>query len=154
SPQLVAERIMDVLKEPFRIEGSSGEQMIAVTTSIGIASGVRTSATELLRDADIALYEAKAAGKNCFVEFERSMMRAVEGRLTLELDLRAALGAGEFFLMYQPIFDLETRSLLGFEALIRWNHPRDGLVQPNAFIPVLEETRMIVEVGRWVLDEA
>ena len=82
------------------------------------------------------------------------MQRAVEDRVTLERDLRAAIGSDQFFLMYQPIFDLETRTPLGVEALIRWNHPRDGLVQPNAFIGVLEETRMIVPVGRWVLEEA
>jgi diguanylate cyclase (GGDEF)-like protein len=153
SPQFVAERIMEVLKEPFEINDTA-RGLIAITASIGIASGRQGSATDLLRDADIALYEAKAAGRNCFVHFERSMHTAVEDRVTLELDLRAALGADQFFLMYQPIFDLETRSPLGIEALIRWNHPRNGLVQPDAFIPVLEETRMIVEVGRWVLTEA
>ena len=153
SPQFVAERIMEVLKEPFEIDDSA-RGLIAITASIGIASGRQGSATELLRDADIALYEAKAAGRNCFVHFERSMHTAVEDRVTLELDLRAAIGSDQFFLMYQPIFDLETRDPLGIEALIRWNHPREGLVQPDAFIPVLEETRMIVQVGRWVLEEA
>lgn len=153
SPQFVAERILELLKDPFEIDDTA-RGLIGITASIGIASGRHGSATDLLRDADIALYEAKAAGRNCFVHFERSMHTAVEDRVTLELDLRAAIGGDEFFLMYQPIFDLETRGALGVEALIRWNHPREGLVQPDAFIPVLEETRMIVEVGRWVLEEA
>ena len=82
------------------------------------------------------------------------MQAAVEDRLTLELDLRARVERGEFFLMYQPIFDLETGRVLGVEALLRWNHPARGVVQPDTFIPLLEETKQIVEVGRWVLDEA
>jgi Amt family ammonium transporter len=82
------------------------------------------------------------------------MQTAVDDRLTLELDLRAAIERGEFFLVYQPIFDLDTGRVLGVEALVRWNHPLRGEVQPDTFIPLLEETKQIVEVGRWVLNEA
>jgi Amt family ammonium transporter len=88
------------------------------------------------------------------VTFKREMQAAVEDRLTLELDLRAASERNEFFLMYQPIFDLESGTVLGVEALLRWNHPTRGVVQPDMFIPLLEETKQIVEVGRWVLTEA
>ena len=82
------------------------------------------------------------------------MQTAVEDRLTLELDLRGALERGEYYLVYQPIFELESGRVLGVEALLRWNHPVRGSVQPDAFIPLLEETKLIVDVGRWVIDEA
>jgi EAL domain-containing protein (putative c-di-GMP-specific phosphodiesterase class I) len=128
--------------------------IVRITASIGIAHGTRVSATDLLRDADIALYEAKAAGRDRYVTFQREMQAAVEDRLTLELDARGAHERGEYFLMYQPIFELESGRVLGVEALIRWNHPVRGLVQPDAFIPLLEETKLIIDVGRWVIDEA
>jgi diguanylate cyclase (GGDEF)-like protein len=153
TPEFVAERLMDVLSEPFDLDGVAPDGLV-ITASIGIAMGNRYSAADLLRDADIALYEAKGAGRNCYVRFARSMQTAVEDRLVLELDLRAAIAENQFFLQYQPIFDLETGGTIGLEALIRWNHPRRGLVQPNDFVPVLEETKLIVEVGRWVLREA
>ncbi len=152
-PEFVAERLLEVLREPFEIEEPS-RSTLRVTASIGIAFGSQSSATDLLRDADIALYEAKTAGKDRFVTFRREMQVAVEDRLTLELDLRAAIEHKEFFLLFQPIFDLDSGRVLGFEALVRWNHPRDGVVQPDTFIPVLEETQQIVDVGRWILHEA
>jgi diguanylate cyclase (GGDEF)-like protein len=153
SPEFVAERLLKVLREPFDIDDAS-RSTLRITASIGIALGSHTSATDLLRDADIALYEAKTAGKDRFVTFQREMQTAVEDRLTLELDLRGAVERNEFFLMYQPIFDLDSGQVLGVEALVRWKHPRRGVVQPDTFIPVLEETKQIVEVGRWVLREA
>jgi len=125
-----------------------------VTASIGIAWGQRSSAEDLLRDADIALHEAKAAGKNRFVVFEPEMHTAVRGRLDLELDLRLALDDDQFFLVYQPTFDLEQVTFNGVEALLRWQHPTRGVVAPNDFIPLLEETGMIVQVGREVLLQA
>jgi diguanylate cyclase (GGDEF)-like protein len=153
SPEFVAERLLRVLREPFEIDDTS-RSTLRITASIGIALGTNTSATDLLRDADIALYEAKTAGKDRFVTFRREMQAAVEDRLSLELDLRGAVERNEFFLMYQPIFDLESGRVLGLEALVRWNHPRRGVLQPDAFIPVLEETKQIVEVGSWILHEA
>jgi EAL domain-containing protein (putative c-di-GMP-specific phosphodiesterase class I) len=142
-----------VLREPFEI-ADVARPTVRITASIGIARGNRISAADLLRDADIALYEAKAAGRDRYVTFRREMQAAVEDRLTLELDVRGALERGEYFLMYQPIFELESGRVLGVEALVRWNHPGRGLVQPDAFIPLLEETKLIIDVGRWVIDEA
>ncbi len=153
SPELVAERLLEVFREPFEIDDVSRPR-ISITASIGIARGNRVSAADLLRDADIALYEAKAAGRDRFVTFEREMQTAVEDRLTLELDLRGALERNEYYLVYQPIFELETGTTLGVEALLRWQHPVRGLVQPDAFIPLLEETKLIIDVGRWVIEEA
>ncbi len=152
-PELVAERLLDVLRAPFHLDGSAGGPL-TLTASIGIASGTRPTAAELLRDADIALYEAKAAGKNCFVAFEPEMHTAVQDHHLLEMDLREALPARQYFLVYQPIFNLRSGDTTGVEALLRWNHPERGVVQPDAFIPLLEDSGMITEVGRWVLQEA
>ncbi len=153
SPELVAERLLEVLREPFDI-ADAARPSVRITASIGIARGNRISATDLLRDADIALYEAKDEGRDRYVTFRREMQAAVEDRLTLELDLRGALERNEYYLVYQPIFDLETGAVLGVEALLRWNHPIRGIVQPDEFIPLLEETKMIIEVGSWVIKEA
>jgi diguanylate cyclase (GGDEF)-like protein len=153
APELVAERLIEVLRTPFELPGvASGP--LQLTASIGIATGIRASATELLRDADIALYEAKAAGKDCFVPFETQMHTAVQDHHRLEMDLREALARHQFSLVYQPIFNLSGGQTTGVEALLRWNHPRRGVVQPDAFIPILEGTGMIAEVGTWVLNEA
>jgi diguanylate cyclase (GGDEF)-like protein len=152
-PELVAERLLEVLRAPFDMEGAAGGP-IALTASIGIAIGIRPTAAELLRDADIALYEAKGAGKNCFVAFESAMHTAVQDHHLLEMDLRDALSAHQYFLVYQPIFSLASGETTGVEALLRWNHPQRGVVEPDGFIPILEHSGMIVEVGRWVLEEA
>ncbi len=152
-PELVAERLRDVLREPFHLEGDHGPPL-TISASIGIAAGVRTSAHELLRDADIALYRAKAMGKNCWALFEPEMQSAVLNRLGLKMDLQSALADTEFFLVYQPLFDLDSMRVYGVEALLRWRHPTRGVVAPDEFVPMLEETGMIIEVGRWVLNEA
>ncbi|HLY36041.1 MAG TPA: EAL domain-containing protein, partial [Candidatus Limnocylindria bacterium] len=152
-PELVAQRLLDVLREPFNLQGRTGPPL-AVTASIGIAVGDRPTPDELLRDADVALYQAKAAGKDCFAVFAPEMQTAVHERLALETDMRGALAAEEFFLVYQPIFDLRTSLITGVEALLRWRHPVRGVVQPDGFIPVLEETGMIIDIGRWVLQDA
>jgi diguanylate cyclase (GGDEF)-like protein/PAS domain S-box-containing protein len=152
-PMMVAERIRDVLRTPFLVEGFEGLP-ITITASIGIATGDRQSAQELLRDADIALYRAKAGGRNRCVLFEPSMQAAATDRLELKADLDAAVAQGQFFLLYQPIFDLASVEIRGVEALLRWRHPTRGVITPDNFIPVLEDTGLIVEVGRWVLLEA
>ena len=152
-PEMVAERIREVLREPFLVDGFEGLP-ISITASIGIATGDRTTAQELLRDADIALYRTKAAGRDGWVRFEPAMQSAAVDRLELKTDLDSALADGQFFLLYQPIFDLDSASIRGVEALIRWQHPTRGVIAPNDFIPVLEDSGMIVEVGRWVLETA
>jgi diguanylate cyclase (GGDEF)-like protein len=152
-PELVAERLIGVLRSPFDLPDASVGPL-TLTASVGIATGIRASATELLRDADIALYEAKAAGKDCFVAFEPEMHTAVQDHHLLEMDLREALPGGQFSLVFQPIFNLSGGRTTGVEALLRWNHPRRGPVPPECFIPILEGSGMMAEVGRWVLDEA
>jgi diguanylate cyclase (GGDEF)-like protein len=152
-PELVAERLLEALKEPFKLSGPE-QSRLKVTASIGIAIGDRACADELLRDADIAMYRAKWDGRNRYVVFESGMQDLVQSRMELEMDLREAIEADEFFLVYQPTFDLKDMRPTGMEALIRWNSPKRGLVQPNDFIPLLEETGLICEVGNWVLGEA
>jgi diguanylate cyclase (GGDEF)-like protein len=152
-PELVAERLLGVLAEPFRLDGAP-DSPITVSASIGIASGLRDSAEELLRDADVALYAAKDAGKHRYVLFETHMHEALRSRHELEMDLQAAVGTDQFFLLYQPIFDLADMTLVGVEALLRWQHPDRGLLQPDEFIPALETSGLIIPVGRWVLIEA
>ena len=152
-PELIAERLLDALKHPFNL-GADKETRVTVTASIGIAMGERISAEELLRNADIAMYRAKWDGKNRYVAFETGMQDAIQSRMEMEMDLREALENEEFFLAYQPTLALSDMSPTGVEALIRWKHPVRGVVQPDDFIPLLEETGLICEVGKWVLREA
>lgn len=149
---VVAGRILDVLSTPFDIDSSDVPLM--VTASIGIAEGDRPTPEELLQDADIALYQAKGAGKNRAVKFVSSMQDAVDHHRHMEVDLQGALEAGQFFLVYQPTVDLANGSFTGVEALLRWRHPERGVVQPNDFIPALESSGLIIQVGAWVLQEA
>ncbi len=154
-PELIAERMLEALKHPFKL-GADRETRVTVTASIGIAAGAgdRAGAEELLRDADIAMYRAKWDGKNGYVVFESGMQDIVQNRMELEMDLREALAKEEFFLAYQPTLDLSNMTPNGVEALIRWEHPERGIVQPADFVPLLEDTGMITEVGAWVLHEA
>jgi diguanylate cyclase (GGDEF)-like protein len=152
-PELIAERLLDALKEPFTLQGSEPTQVF-VKASIGIATDHCASADELLRDADIAMYRAKWDGKNRYVLFETGMEDAVQSRMELEMDLQQALRNEEFFLVYQPTFDLVAMQPSGVECLIRWHSPTRGVVQPNDFIPLLEETGTITSVGAWVLAQA
>jgi diguanylate cyclase (GGDEF)-like protein len=152
-PELVAERLLEALKHPFRL-GEDEQNRLTVTASIGIAAGQRASAEELLRDADIAMYRAKWDGKNRYAVFETGMQDTVQQRMELDIDLREAIEQEQFFLAYQPTLDLSDMTPTGVEALIRWRHPVRGIVQPDAFIPVLEETGLIAQVGAWVLKEA
>jgi diguanylate cyclase (GGDEF)-like protein len=151
-PELIAERLLEALSEPFTL--GEGEARLKVTASLGVAAGSRSSADELLRDADIAMYRAKCNGKDRYVAFESEMQGAIKSRLELEMDLREGLQNNEFFLVYQPIFNLSDMSPSAVEALIRWEHPARGVVQPEEFIPLLEETGLITEIGGWVLREA
>ncbi|HWJ49506.1 MAG TPA: EAL domain-containing protein [Solirubrobacteraceae bacterium] len=149
-PELIAERIQEALKAPFTI----GASELTMTASIGIASGERACAEDLLRDADIAMHQAKWGGRDRFVMFESGMQDLIQTRMELEMALRGALEREEFFLVYQPTFSLRGMHPTGVEALLRWRRPDRGTVQPNDFIPLLEETGLIVSVGKWVLEEA
>jgi diguanylate cyclase (GGDEF)-like protein len=152
APQLVAQRLLDVMRQPFELDDAS--MPLTVNLSIGIATGDRNTAEELLRDADIALYQAKAAGKNRYETFDPDMQTDISRRMDLEFDLRSALTSNQYHLVYQPIYDLADLTVVGVEALLRWDHPTRGLVSPDEFIPILEQTGQIREVGRWVLQEA
>ncbi len=151
--ELIAERLQEALKAAFTLSDTE-ETQLKVTASIGIAGGERNSAEDFLRDADIAMHRAKREGKNRYVVFESGMQDVVQCNMELEMDLRSALEHDEFFLVYQPTFDLRSMAPTGVETLIRWKHPLRGVVQPNDFIPLLEDTGLIVEVGKWVLNEA
>ncbi len=148
----VADRLLDVMSAPFRI--SASDVPLTVTVSIGSAEGDRPTPGRLLQDADIALYQAKAAGKACAVAFSPSMQEAIDGRRGLEIDLDGALAAEQFFLVYQPTIDLRSGLYTGVEALLRWRHPERGVIGPDQFIPALESSGLIIPVGAWVLDEA
>ncbi len=149
---LLADRLTEVLREPVELD--HGRETISVTASIGVAVGQYATSDALLRDADLALYAAKTAGKDRHVRFTPSMNTGVASRSELETDLSGALREGQFFLLYQPIFDLPSREAVGVEVLIRWRHPQLGVVPPDRFILLAEQSGLIVPIGRWVLHEA
>ncbi len=150
--EVVCQRILDLFATPFDIAAT--RVPLEVTGSIGVAEGDRAQPGDLLRDADIALYRAKAAGKHCAVAFSPSMLEAVDDHRNIEVDLHHALENDEFRLLYQPTIALSDGSVTGVEALLRWSHPGRGVVQPNDFVPTLESSGQIVPVGEWVLHEA
>ncbi|MDC0835881.1 EAL domain-containing protein [Geitlerinema sp. CS-897] len=148
----VAERVLEALRSPVRVAGRE----VFTSTSVGIAAGTRdrNNPEDLLRDADLAMYRAKHGGRGQYAIFDPAMHFQVVQRLHLENDLRRALENEEFVLYYQPIVFLETHILRGFEALIRWQHPRRGIVSPGEFIPIAEDTGLIEPMGRWILQAA
>jgi diguanylate cyclase (GGDEF)-like protein len=150
---MIAERMQQSLARTFEVAGTDNSDL-SLTASIGIATGTRASAEDLLHDADVAMHRARWEGKNRYVVFEDGMQDLVQSRTQLDMDLRNALARNEFFLVYQPTFDLRGMVPTGAEALIRWHRSGHGIVPPIDFIPQLEETGMIVQVGKWVLDEA
>ncbi len=149
---LIAERILKDCRLPFMV----GDYEMSINTSIGLvlASQNYEKASDLLRDADIAMYKAKAQGGNNYRIFDSNMHIQALSRLTLETSLRKALNRDEFVVYYQPIMDIVSDRLIGFEALIRWQHPERGLLSPNYFMPIAEETGLVIGIDRWVIESA
>jgi diguanylate cyclase (GGDEF)-like protein/PAS domain S-box-containing protein len=148
----LADRIIQTIKEPYVID----QIEIRIGVSIGCAFGPIDGATvdDLILKADLALYQAKDAGKGCARFFSSELQSEQEDRVRLEADLRQAISSKQFYLVFQPLINAKNQKLVGFEALIRWNHPQRGLVPPNVFIPVAEETGLMPAIGEWVIDEA
>jgi diguanylate cyclase (GGDEF)-like protein len=152
-PELIAERLLDALKPPFDL-GADESSRVSVSASIGIALAGHASADELLREADIAMYRAKWEGKNRYAIFETAMQDTIQRRSELKMDLREAVSKDQLFLVYQPTFALSDKRTTGLEALVRWRHPERGVLGPDEFIPLAEESGVISEIGRWVLQHA
>ncbi len=148
----LARRVVESLHKPFELEGFGPSFFL--TASIGVAFGRYSSPEDLLRDAQLALHAAKAAGKDRYTLFNANMRSVIEGRGVLEVELNAALAEKQFFLLYEPIYELATGKVTGLDALVRWLHPKRGVVLPDDFIPLAEETGLTVPIGRWALEEA
>jgi diguanylate cyclase (GGDEF)-like protein/PAS domain S-box-containing protein len=148
----LAERIIEIIGKPFDIDGSD----VSIGTSIGLALAPEhhTGSDELLKMADLALYRAKSAGRNGYCFFDPQMSEVASARQEIENDLRRAIQQNELELHYQPILDAKTRKITSVEALVRWRHPTKGLIFPDLFIPLAEETGMITQIGDWVLRAA
>ncbi|MDB5522277.1 MAG: hypothetical protein JWM58_40 [Rhizobium sp.] len=148
----LAIRLVELMAAPFDIEGCQVVVGVSIGISLSPADGITPIA--LLKNADLALYRAKADGRGTYRYFEAGMDSRVQLRRSLESDLRKATELGQLQLYYQPIIDIGTEAILGFEALLRWQHPERGMVQPDDFIPLAEETGLIVPIGEWVITEA
>lgn len=148
----VAERVQKEVSRPFCLDGY--ETFTTVSIGIAFSNAAYERPEDLLRDADTAMYQAKSAGKAQYAIFDKGMHTRAVNRLRIETDLRRALDRNEFFIEYQPIVSLDSGQLTGFEALLRWQHPNMGVLYPDSFISVAEETGMIIPLGSWVLRDA
>jgi diguanylate cyclase (GGDEF)-like protein/PAS domain S-box-containing protein len=149
--ETVAGRILAALTAPIIVDG----QQVVLSASIGIAIGDNTgTASSMMRDADVAMYKAKTTGKSKWVLYEPAMRATALDRLELDIDLRNAVDEGQLRLVYQPVIELESNKVVGFEALLRWDHPTRGVIEPLVFIPIAESNGTIVAIGQWVLEQA
>ena len=148
----LAQGVIDALSEPYDIDGQ--QAVIGVSIGISVGPGDGSNPDKLLRNADLALYRAKSDGRGTLRFFEPAMDLQMQTRRVMEQDLRKALPGGEFELHYQPVVNLASKEISGFEALIRWNHPTRGLISPATFIPLAEEIGFIVPLGEWVIRQA
>ncbi len=148
----IADAIIASLGKPFNL--NDHDVVVGVSIGMALAPDHADDVEHLIRNADLALYAAKSSGRNRAVLFEAGMDEAAQMRRMIELDLRSALGKGEMRLHYQPLINVESGDTTGYEALIRWEHPTRGIVMPTTFIPVAEDTGMIVQIGEWVIRQA
>ncbi len=148
----LARRVIEALHKPIDLDDFGPSFLL--TASIGLAFGQYAHPEDLLRDAQLALHAGKAAGKDRYTLFNANMRSVIEGQGALEAELNAALLDDQLFQLYQPIYDLGTRQVVGLEALIRWRHPARGVLEAAEFVPLAEETGLIVPIGRWALEEA